>query len=215
MRKAVLPLCLSALCLAAPSDALAQTSRIYMAGYMGLNVFGELNYEEGTTPASGDIEFNNAPMFAGALGLRLSKDIRLEAELSHRKTDLDSINVNGANEVEIGGEISTTALMLNGYYDFDLMWRNLQPFLSAGVGMAWHDGEIDDLAGITVDSSDDDLAFAWQLGGGLKYRLREDLAFTGGYRYFGTSDLGFESADVEYSSHELRIGVEYDLGYGK
>ncbi len=196
-------------CFAGP--AFAQTSRIYFAGYMGLNNFPKQDYSEGTTPASGEVEYRNGIGFAGALGLRITPQFRLEFEGGYRKTDLNRLNLSSGTSGDVGGEIRTYTGMLNGYYDFDVNWKNLQPFVSAGLGFAFHDGEVVDIIGNTTDASEDAYTLAWQMGGGLKYRIDKGLAFTGSYRLLGTTDIAFGGTDLGYSSHEIRLGVEYDL----
>lgn len=192
-------------------SAHAQSSRVYFAGYMGLNTNTDQEFSESTTPASGDMQFKNALSFAGALGLRLNNNWRLEGELSYRKSGMDRIDVSGAGSTKLDGNLKTWLLMANAYYDFDLSWRKLTPFVTAGLGFASHEGQIANGAGTSINASDDALALAWQVGGGLKYRVNDDMALTGGYRYLGTTDLELDAYNIDYSSHEIRFGLEYDL----
>lgn len=203
---------ITALGLAPALQAAAQSSRLYFAGYLGLNTFSNQGYDN-VAGGGGEVSIDNAPMLAGALGVRLDRQARIEAEVSYRNAPFGRIAAgNGANG-DLGGQIKTWALMLNGYYDFDFEWDHIQPFVTVGLGVAHHEGEIDDVSGITGDASGRSLNLAWQAGTGLKYRVRDDLAFTGGYRYFGTTDLGLKDASIEYSSHEFRLGLEYDLDF--
>lgn len=206
----VLLACMFAVCVSA-AGAEAQTSRIYFAGYLGLTTTGEVEYNDRASPAAGDLEIKNAPVLAGALGLRINRNVRTELELSVRKKDVNSLDLTGVDEVKMGGELKTTAVMINLYYDFDWNWRDIHPFLTAGAGISFHDGEFDDTSGLSRDASDHDRGLAWQLGGGVLYRIREEMAFTGGYRYMTTSDLDFQSTEIDWSSHEFRLGVQYDI----
>jgi len=192
------------------STAYAQSSRIYISGYMGLNTYGDNDFNEDRTPVNGDMEFKNAISLAGALGIRLTRKIRVEGEVSYRKTDLDNMDIT-AGSFKIGGQLKTLISLINGYYDFDLGWRTLNPFLSAGLGLAWHDAKVDDIAGVAVDGSGSDMGLAWQVGGGMKLRVNNDMAITGGYRYLATGNIGFENYELDFSSHELRLGLEYDI----
>jgi opacity protein-like surface antigen len=191
------------------SEALAGKSRLYLAGYLGLNTYPDMEYSDGAVPASGEISVNNSVSFAGALGLRLSRNTRIEAELGYRRADMDILDTGSAN-AKIGGQLRTTTLLLNGIYDFDI-WDRVNPFVSAGLGVAWHDGKIEDTGNIAASVSDSDMALAWTLGGGLRYTLRDGVAMSGSYRYLGTTDIGLESANLEFGSHEFRIGLDYDL----
>lgn len=212
MNKGYLLLSLLLACLLAVPDAvLAQSSRLYFAGYMGLNTNNESAFEETSIPRRGDFKYDNTLSFAGAMGIRLTKQFRVEGEVSYRKTDFDRVNFTNAGPFGLGGDLSTWLYMINAYYDFDFEWEHIQPFVSAGVGIAHHNGAIDDTSGLAVDASDSSLGFAWQVGGGLKYRMNDDLALTGGYRFLGSSDVQLDNYDFEYRSHEVRFGLEYDI----
>lgn len=200
---------IAALCSA--SLAYAQASRIYLAGYLGLNLSRGDEISESTSNLSGSYDRSHAATFAGALGLRLNNSWRVEGEVSYRRPDMDRIDFDGAGSFDLGGDLGSWLYMVNLYYDFNYVWNNFRPFVGAGIGLAWHDATIDDISGLAVDASNDSLDLAWQLGGGLKYRIDDGLAFTGNYRYIGTTDLDIMSYNADYSAHEIRLGVEYDI----
>src|SRR5688572_5905126 len=129
---------LPVLCLAAAA-AQAASGRLYFAGYLGLNTYSDAEFSESSAPASGEIELKNAISFGGALGLRLAPQWRVEAEASYRSGDLDRINIDGAGSFKLGGDLDTWLWMLNLYYDFDFEWDFLQPYVTAGVGLAGHE----------------------------------------------------------------------------
>ncbi len=210
MKNALLASTLIISLFAGAGAAQAQSSRVYFAGYLGLNVYNDNKFSESTANRKGDFEFKNAGSLAGALGLRLTPQWRLEGEISRRSAELNRADVNGVGSLDAGGDITSWLYMMNIYYDIDWKWKNFQPFLTAGFGLASHEAQIDSLAGI-AQTTDDTLGFAWQVGGGLKYRVSEDMALTSNYRYLGTTDLEVDSYDVEYSTHEFRLGLEYDL----
>lgn len=201
---------LSLMALGITNPAQAQTSRLYFAGYMGLNTFSEQGFNERSTPGSGNMEFDNATSFAGALGLRLNNKLRVEAELSYRNAGVSSANISGTGISAMDGELKSKMIFANVYYDFDTPWV-FQPYIGAGLGYGWHDGTIIDGSGALTDSRGDDTSILWNLGGGIKYRPNPDLAFTGGYRYIDSTQLSLGTYDMDYSSHEFRVGVEWDL----
>ncbi|MBX2833929.1 MAG: outer membrane beta-barrel protein [Micavibrio sp.] len=198
------------LVIGAASFANAQTSRLYFAGYLGLNTYGEQDFAESTTNTSGAFQVDNTTSFGGALGLRLNRNLRAEAELSYRNAEIQSMNINGFGNFDAGGEFNSTFAFLNLYYDVDVPWK-IKPFVGGGVGYGWHDGEISDVSGIATSDSGSAANFAYNIGGGLKYRPRPDMAFTGSYRYVDSFDLDFGTYEQDYNSHEFRIGVEWDL----
>lgn len=189
----------------------AHAANVYFAGYLGLSQYGDQEFSEGSVPRSGDMEFKNGMSFAGALGLRVSRYMRVEAELGYNKTDLDRIDFANAGSFELGGEISGLTTMINLYYDFDVTWP-LKPYVGAGIGYGWYDADIDDVSGLAVDVSDSASGLTWQVGGGMRYQLGSLVALDGGYRYVDSSDLGFGSYDIDYGAHEFRLGLSYDLG---
>ncbi len=199
------------ICVLPLSDAQAKRTRLYLAGYMGLNTHVEAEYTESTASTNGDLELENGFNFAGALGVRINKRLSFEAELAYRKSDVANLEVNGTDEDPLDGEIKATTLLLNGVYNFDISWRDIYPFLTAGAGIIWHNGELIDVTGQIVDTSGDDMGFAWTLGGGIKYNVEEGTAFTASYRYLSSSEIGFENTTIDYSGHEFRLGVRYDI----
>ena len=188
----------------------AQTSRIYVAGYKGLNSHTENQFSHSGAGLSGDYELDNAFTFAGALGLRLDHNWRIEGEVSYRRADFDRVDLSTGSS-NAGGDLGSWFYLANVYYDFDYKWREFQPFVTAGLGLAYHDLTYEDLSGSLTDTNGDSFDLAWQAGAGVKYRYSDNMAFTGNYRYLATSELNVSDFNADYSSHELRFGVEYDL----
>jgi len=180
-----------------------------VAGYLGLNTFGSQKFSESSTSSNGDVNFGNATSFGGALGLRITPQLRVEGEVSYRRSDPGTLHVNGGADLNANGALKTWMFMANAYYDFDVSWKNFQPYVGAGVGLASHHLNLA-YPGL-ASGSGDTLALAYQLGGGLKYRLSPESALTGSYRYVGSSDIDADTYTMEYSSHEWRLGIEYDL----
>lgn len=191
--------------------AFAQSSRLYFAGYLGLNTSNNQEFSESSTGRSGDFERDNGTSFAGALGLRLTNQWRVEAEVSYRQTDFDNVTIDNTGTFKSGGDLSTLLYMLNVYYDIDYEWNNFSPFLTAGVGLASHSASIEDVSGFLPSASDDTFGFAYSLGGGLKYRISDSAALTTNYRYIGTTNFEANGYDMDYSTHEFRLGLEYDI----
>jgi len=193
------------------SSAQAQTSRFYLAGYFGLNVFNDQEFTESSTGRNGDFEIDNAASFAGALGMRLSQQLRVEGELSYRNAEFSTADIAGGGTFSSGGELKSTLLFANMYYDFDVPW-SIQPYLGGGLGYGWHSGEINDGSGLLANASSDHAGIIWNAAAGIKYRPSTDMAFTAGYRYVDAiSDLEIGSYDVDFDTHEFRLGLEWDL----
>lgn len=211
MHKKLYAILLSMCLICVSSMAHAQSSRVYFAGYLGLSMMDDSEFSESGTGITGNYNVDNGTNIAAALGLRLNNRWRGEAEISYRKMDLDHTKFNG-NQFQLAGDIKSWIYMLNVYYDFDPIWKDrIQPFLTAGVGLAFNEVAIDDPSTALPNVTDDDINFAWQLGSGLKYRLKPNMAVTGNYRYLATTNIGAQSYDLDYDSHEIRLGLEYDI----
>ncbi len=190
-------------------SAQAQTSRFYLAGYLGLNVFAEQEFKDTATGSSGNFDFSNAESFAGALGFRLSQQVRLEGEFSYRKADISDADVSGVGTISVGDNLKTKILSANAYYDFDVPW-SIQPYVGGGLGYGWHEGQVS--SSLISSTSSEDSRFIWNIAAGAKFRYNPDLAFTAGYRYLDTfSDIEIGPHEIGYDSHEFRVGMEWDL----
>ncbi|MCB1720543.1 MAG: porin family protein [Rhodospirillales bacterium] len=200
-----------ALLLSSVSNAQAQTSRFYLAGYLGLNTFNDQEFTESASGNNGDFEIDNTMSFAGALGMRLSQQLRIEGELSYRNAEFSTADIAGVGTFSSGGELKSTLLFANMYYDFDVPW-SIQPYIGGGLGYGWHSGEINDGSGLMVNASSDHTGIIWNAAAGIKYRPSPDMAFIAGYRYVdAVSDLEIGSYDVDFDTHEFRLGMEWDL----
>ncbi len=195
---------------AAPGES-GTGKKLYFAGFLGLNSYLKADYDDSRTPVNGTLEFHNGSMLAGALGLRLTPEFSVETEIAYRKTDVSNLNIEEPGRIDMGGEVGSWTAMVNGVWSFDTPWV-VQPFLTGGLGVTFQSGEFDDVTGTSYDASDDDIGLAYAFGGGLRYPVRDGMAFTGSYRYYGTSNLDFQDTTISYASHEFRIGLEYDLG---
>ncbi len=194
--------------------ACAQASkRIYFAGYAGLNVFPAIAFDESLVGTSGEISMEKGYGFAGAIGFKLTPQVRIEGELSYLNSNMDGISLDGIGSFGLGGNIETKLAMLNVYYDFDFTWKKVRPFVGAGIGYAWHEGEVDDVSGFAVDSADESSGYAWQVGGGARYPISDTLNLIGAYRYLDGADISFDGYDIDYGTHEFRLGLSWDLPF--
>lgn len=107
----------------------------------------------------------------------------------------------------MGGDVTTTAILINGYYDF-MPENKFSLYLSGGIGLARHDGELR-FGG--VSSSDDDTVFVYQIGAGASYDIARRTVLFGGYHYLGSSDPDFDGTEAEYGAHEVRVGIRYEF----
>lgn len=199
------------------------TGSFYLSGSGGVSYLADSD-NTGSGGLSVDSNHDRGYQFAGALGLRINQDFRVETELGYRVNDADSLTVNGAGALAglsaaADGEITAMSLMLNGYGDMDIFSHNknmnyIKPYIMGGIGMARIDADVSGGGVQMVD--DDDTAFAYQIGLGIGYSFSETTAFDLGYRYFAVSNLEFNDAagnpfDSEYNNHTVLIGLRHEF----
>jgi outer membrane autotransporter protein len=187
--------------------------RIYFAGYMGLNMMGKRDFSETVNNVDGELGIDDGESFAGAIGFKLTPQLRIEGELSYMTADLTGVSITNLGDFDIGGGVDSTFAMINLYYDFDFDWKRIRPFIGAGIGYAWHDGSITDVSGFAVDAEGDSSGYVWQVGAGARYPLSETLSLIGAYRYMDGADLEFDEYEIDFGSHEIRLGVSWDLPF--
>ena len=186
-------------------------SRLYLAGYLGLNVMRDAGFSELTTASSGEFKFSNAASFAGALGFRLTPNIRVEAEYTHRENDLSSVTRNGFATTSQNGSLSGTTYMANFYYDFmKYEFKDLTPYFTFGLGAVNNDISIG-ANGVLPAASSEEWDVAWQVGGGVKYKMGPDTYMTTGYRYVDMGEVKARGYTFDNNAHEFRVGLEYSL----
>ncbi|MCB9995697.1 MAG: porin family protein [Rhodospirillales bacterium] len=186
------------------ASANENTKNLYFSGALGLSLTDNAGFND--QGIAGDVDFKGGANLAAALGFRVNNWFSTELEFSHRSTSIRSINVDGVGSFNTGGDSNVTAALLNVNLHMPTGTR-LIPFISSGIGGAYHDASIDDVTGVLIGSSADDAGFAYQLGAGIDLALSEEFELWTGYRYFATSDPDLGGIDFDYSSHEWRLGM--------
>jgi opacity protein-like surface antigen len=212
MKKQILTIACCATLLSVSSIAYSAEG-LYMNGNLGLAIANDSDVTDSEVPGLElTFESDSGFAFAGAIGNSFSNYVRLEAEIAYQKNDLDKVSISGlAGSAAIGGDTSSTALLLNGYFDF-INKSAFTPFISGGMGFANVDISAITVPGIgPITSSGDDTAFAYQFGVGVGYAVNDKVTIDVKYRYFGTADLEFDTTEVEYSSHNIYAGIRFNL----
>ncbi|MCG8415654.1 MAG: outer membrane beta-barrel protein [Pseudomonadales bacterium] len=112
------------------------------------------------------------------------------------------------------GEIKTTSVMINGFYDFDL-GGDVTPFVGLGIGNASSD--ISFAPSNTPIVNDDDSGIAWQAIVGADYAVSETISVFGSFRYFSAEDASVNvglfpaTLDVENEVRVFEIGLRYSF----
>ena len=211
-------------------------SGLYLAADLGMASSSTSDLRSGGT--KGKTDFASALGYSAALGFGWGP-LRMEGEATWREADVDSIkyarfSVGGQelsedvvrainNDVDLKGSRATLSLMANAWYDVDV-GIGFEPYFGGGLGVQYVRYEIDrprDLsrfepevvgAARTIGGDDGDWVLAYQIGGGVAYRLMESLVVQVGYRYMGAGDpkltsLSDSSAKSEAGNHVFRAGI--------
>lgn len=147
----------------------------------------------------------NNYLLGGVVGYQTGP-FRIEGEINGRTSEADKIRVNGATS-GLRGKLHANSIMLNGYYSFD-MQQNWRPFITGGLGRTEFSlrGVKDDF-GNRVSKSNSD--FAWQLGGGLEWKVSRNIVGEAKYRYHKAPEIKIDHAKGEFHNHEATLGFRY------
>ena len=195
------------LAVAFAAPALAQNEGFYVGGGVGASIAGDDNANTANTSTKLDYDWDWAGL--GTVGYGFGSGFRIEAELSQRNSDVDSVA--GAAGT---GSMDATALMANLVYDIDT-GLGLKPYLGFGAGAVRLDAGTTAIAGSTLD--DRDTVFGAQGILGLGYAVTSQLDLFGQYNYLRTADADMRLANgnavsVGYDSHALFVGLRYSFG---
>ncbi|HSF11733.1 MAG TPA: OmpA family protein [Erythrobacter sp.] len=152
---------------------------------------------------------------------------RLEAEGGYKRAGYESLTVlnsailPGTLQVPAGTvvqnerDLEIWSGMINGLVEFGKD-DGLQVYGGGGVGFANLSLPVD-VAGIGTVVDDDATDFAWQLIGGLRYAVNDNIDFGVKYRYFVANNFGLEAAngrplDVDYSAHSVLASLVFNFG---
>ncbi len=168
-------------------------SDVLVDGIGGINMATDIGYAVG-----------------GFVGYDFGNSFRVEGELAYRRNALNEMSQGGL-AMAMEGYVSSTALMVNGLYDFD-SGSALTPYIGGGVGVAQfsvRDAMFVDIP--DTPTNQDDTVFAYQFIAGVGYELSPTLTLFADYRLFGTMDPEFtddgETIEVSYLNSSIMVGI--------
>lgn len=183
-------------------------------------LFGGVAVHEGSGTAydSYTYEMNYSTGFTigAALGTQVSDTVRAELEVSYLYADMCGAryepDLTKCDDDDWDGMQHTANLLANVWKDFQV--SVVSPYIGGGVGLALVLPDI-------YEWVDPDVALAAQVGGGVRYALKDDLTLDLGYRFKGVFDAQLTGhnetgADDEhgmhtYYSHTVTGGVTWDF----
>jgi OmpA-OmpF porin, OOP family len=197
---------LAVLAFAAPAQAAGTGWYVSLSG--GANWLNDNDFaaSNGVDTVTFNSESDTGFFIGGAVGYSLGQlvtpGLRVEAEVAFRQNQVDGVwsstTGGGGSTGALDYDQSTTSVMANVWYDFDV--GGFRPYVGGGIG--WADVEVDG-AYVTsldpvIDYSDD--GFAWQLGAGINFTVSPNIQLGLGYRYFSGPDVTILAPDLPANS---------------
>ena len=164
---------------------------------------------------SADTELKSKTGFlVGAVGGFDFGTYRLEGEFAYRKNNNKEFTDNGVTST-LGGDLSSMALMVNGYYDFKMVSPTVYPYIGAGIGAARVTFKTPATA-TDMEFNKSDTVFAYQFAAGIACVIAKEATIDLGYKYFATADPEFTHDDgskikSEYGSHNIFLGARFNF----
>lgn len=201
--------------LAAPASA----NGWYASGSFGLSLTEDHEFDTGAGTV--ETELDSGLVLSGAAGydyglISNNVGVRAEIELSYRDASVDSHSVGGTALPQPGGDLSSTALMVNALADFNPEGR-ITPYVGVGLGFAQVQYEGYSIQGVPEVLDDEDTVFAYQLIAGVGYALTQGIDLTAEYRFFATEDpeinatLGDVDTETEYRTQNVLVGARVNF----
>jgi len=150
--------------------------------------------------------FDTGYTISGSVGTWLNDNLTIEGEVTYLSADFDEGELLGV-AVPIDGDFSSTLALANIAYHFGGKASAFDPYVGAGVGVAFSDLSIDSIGGVPVGQSDTATDAAGQLSAGLNFNLSSGVSLGAEYRYLYI-DSGDDDADG-FSGHNLTANVTF------
>ncbi len=167
-----------------------------------------------------EIRLKDGFTVGGAFGGEIAPGLRAEQEVSYirHKNRNTRFNVNGASQ-PLSGDTDALFILANLWKDIDLGIASLYAGGGIGTAILGIDGQFTE--GPRVRGwGDSAVAFATQIGGGVRLGLTDRLALDAGYRLKMAVDAGLatggffgnENATLTFYDHILQAGLTYAMG---
>jgi opacity protein-like surface antigen len=216
---------------AADLEPVAAPAEWYVSLFGGVSWLDEVKTDYTFDGYSGDyhadIDTDVGFIIGGAIGTHLTDDLRVEVEVAYSENDVDQIKYDDAIGVNSGsydahGKFGILTFMANIWYDVPLS-EELKPYVGGGAGIAIVDGDVgyDDIDDYDPIFDNSEVAFAFQVGAGLRWQVWENIALDVGYRLRGIdgptfdakeTDPNFDTSDYDAQwmwSHNIIAGISF------
>ena len=209
------------------SPALAKDDSWYIGAEFGAMLVEDGDFTINSTTDSHEISHEFGFDGGGYVGYDFG-GFRLEAEVSYRQADIDSVAIGApglpvsggstltGNYNNMGGDADSLSFMLNGLLDFGPD-DGLQGYVGGGVGVARTKYEVSPYSNLAPSIDDSDSGLAWQILAGVRAPLTDTIDVGLRYRYYNAQDvalvdLGGNTLEDTFTSHSLMGTLEYNFG---
>lgn len=185
----------------------------YIKGFGGATWPSDLDttlIEEGKQIALPSFHHDTGYTLGIAVGATVMPNLGVELEYAYRKADFTVRDRDEGDQTE--GDTSAKALMVNALYMFDSMGPTgaIQPYLGAGIGAANVEKSV------RGQDFDGDGLLAYQLIGGVGYKMNPNVNLFAEGRWFQTESDKFEGPDQEgfdgkFETFDLLVGMRFAL----
>lgn len=182
----------------------------YIKGFGGATWPSDLDttlIEDGEQIALPSFDHDTGYTLGLAVGAAVTPNLSMELEYAYRKADFTVSDRDEGDQTD--GDTSAKALMVNALYVFDGMGSTgVQPYLGAGIGAA----NVEKSAG--GQDFEADRLLAYQLIGGVGYKVNPNVSLFAEGRWFQTEADKFdgpdgESFDGKFETLDLLVGMRF------
>ena len=177
-------------------------SGLYVGADLGLAFLDDSDVVDHGPPVDDmTVTADNGFSIGGFMGYAFENGYRIEGELVYQRNSFDEQKGSSAGDSSLSNNISSAAVLANGYYDFKNDSR-VTPFLGGGFGFSFVD---------ISNADDDDIVFVYHFTAGVGFEITEKITLDLKYRYVVTEDLDIDNTSVGYSSDILYTGIRFSF----
>ncbi|MDO8838215.1 MAG: outer membrane beta-barrel protein [Parvibaculum sp.] len=165
----------------------------------GALILDDVGGNVGGPPVS--ISFDTGWTVSGAIGSQINENFAIEGELTYLTAEFDQGTALGVS-VPIDGTLTSILAMLNANLH-PMAGNSFDPYVGAGVGVAFSNTDIKSVGGVPVNADDSSEDLALQGTAGLNMALGGGTKIGAQYRYIWT-DTGGGGVD-NITGHALTL----------
>ncbi len=193
------------------SSSCGDSCGMNMAGSRYRKVFGGWNeaYDINVPQTGTDFSFRSGYAMGAGIGRYLTCNLRHEMEVVYRNNSVNERSIGGAGNTPLSGNINAFSAGNVLLYDLNrLSVGGITPYVGGGIGGVYVDADFSDGVNTYAIS---DKAFAYQGILGAQKQMSSRMTGYAEYRFFGTTNLDFETPlatyDVTYQTHGVFVGI--------